>query len=266
MPYPVLLGLDWLKQHNPAIDWTHSQLALSCCGANHNFPVSAFGKGYGLASPSVSDLLSVSSLGLGLCLQNPPPISKYSLPNLTRNYAPKPETFVSRAFANYSSLSSILCPLLPNGLSWRELKSIWLSPLSPPLPFFGPPNKPIDISIVSPERFTKYSKNKNCYCIWYTSNQDLDIRINSLSSNEPAFPSTHPSPNPSPPPEPSFCDYQPPVQQVTHSSCVVHPPPPKDNPWEGGNVMIDPLLLAVCFRLPPSGSFGLLLDSSYFRF
>ena len=117
MPYSVLLGLDWLKQHNPTTDWTHGQLALSCCSTNHDFPVSAFGKGYGLASPSVSDLLSVSSLGLGLHLQNPPPTSKYSLPDLTRNYAPKPETFASGAFANYSSLSSILRPLLPNGLS-----------------------------------------------------------------------------------------------------------------------------------------------------
>jgi hypothetical protein len=46
MPYPVLLGLDWLKLHNPAIDWARGQLSLSCCGANHDFPVSAFGKGY----------------------------------------------------------------------------------------------------------------------------------------------------------------------------------------------------------------------------
>ena len=87
-----------------------------------------------------------------------------------------------------------------------------------------------------------------------------------------SFPSNHshshyqPTRSPSPPPEPSFRDYQPPVQQVTRSGRVVRPPPPKDDPWEGGNVIIDPLLLAVCFRLPPSGSFGLLLDCSYFRF
>ena len=52
MPYPVLLGLDWLKSHNPAMDWAQGQLSLSCCGKSLSIP--AFGKGYCLVSPIAS--------------------------------------------------------------------------------------------------------------------------------------------------------------------------------------------------------------------
>ena len=44
MPYPVLLGLNWLKFHNPAVDWAQGQLSLSCCGESLSIPT--FGKGY----------------------------------------------------------------------------------------------------------------------------------------------------------------------------------------------------------------------------
>ena len=203
MPYPILLGLNWLKQHNPAIDWTHGQLTLSCCGANHNFPISAFGKGYSLASPSVSDHVKIASLGLGLHLNNPPPISKYSLPDQLLFQPPKSEMFVSSIFANYSATPSVLHPVIPNGPSRQELKAIWLSPLTPPLPVYGPPNKPINISHVSPTWFLKYSKKQQCYCIWYTPNQELYICINALATNS-ISPDTPPltQPPPEPPPEP----------------------------------------------------------------
>ncbi|CDO76069.1 hypothetical protein BN946_scf184814.g2 [Trametes cinnabarina] len=32
VPYPVILGLDWLERHNPSIDWVRRELELSCCG------------------------------------------------------------------------------------------------------------------------------------------------------------------------------------------------------------------------------------------
>ena len=32
VPFPVILGLDWLRRHNPAIDWVRSQMRFSCCG------------------------------------------------------------------------------------------------------------------------------------------------------------------------------------------------------------------------------------------
>lgn len=27
----IFLGLDWLRQHNPSIDWTESTLIFDCC-------------------------------------------------------------------------------------------------------------------------------------------------------------------------------------------------------------------------------------------
>ncbi|OBZ76513.1 Retrotransposon-derived protein PEG10 [Grifola frondosa] len=47
--FPVILGLDWLRRHNPAIDWARNRLAFSCCSANPSYPVLALGKGFGLA-------------------------------------------------------------------------------------------------------------------------------------------------------------------------------------------------------------------------
>ncbi|QRV99185.1 Transposon Tf2-1 polyprotein [Ceratobasidium sp. AG-Ba] len=39
MPYPVLLGLDWLKSHNPSIDWVLGSLTLSCCSIPDSSPL-----------------------------------------------------------------------------------------------------------------------------------------------------------------------------------------------------------------------------------
>ncbi len=70
--FPVILGLDWLRRHNPGIDWARNCLTLTCCGANPSYPVSALGKGFGLAqlSPFSSSLQSLSTtcIGLGLGL------------------------------------------------------------------------------------------------------------------------------------------------------------------------------------------------------
>ena len=69
MPYPVLLGLNWLRQHNPTVDWAHRQLSLSCCGSPTL--ISAFGKGYGLVIPSaIQSTLSIASVGMGFNLNN----------------------------------------------------------------------------------------------------------------------------------------------------------------------------------------------------
>ena len=69
MSYLVLLGLDWLKQHSPAIDWARRQLSLSCCGSSSIVPV--FGKGYGLLNPTAAcSTLSIASVGIGYGLNN----------------------------------------------------------------------------------------------------------------------------------------------------------------------------------------------------
>lgn len=37
--YPVILGLDWLRHHNPKIDWAEANLSLDCCGLSRSHPV-----------------------------------------------------------------------------------------------------------------------------------------------------------------------------------------------------------------------------------
>ena len=77
-PMGLTVGLNWLKQHNPTINWAWGRLALSCCSADLNSSVSAIGKGYSLPDPSDSD--HISSLDLGLRL--PSPSQNYSLPTI----------------------------------------------------------------------------------------------------------------------------------------------------------------------------------------
>ncbi|KAH7917382.1 hypothetical protein BV22DRAFT_1188297 [Leucogyrophana mollusca] len=69
--YPVILGLDWLCQHNPNIDWEDSTLSLECCGLSRTNPIAVVAKGFGL-KPAVSrsTLNSVTSVGLGFGLSD----------------------------------------------------------------------------------------------------------------------------------------------------------------------------------------------------
>jgi hypothetical protein len=169
MPYPVLLGLDWLKLHNPSIDWACGQLSLSCCGTNHDFPVSAFGKGYGLAHlpPSLSSAPAISSVGLGLCL-NGKSLST-SVPDFIQRAEPV-HTQSRGRLANVSAIHSILCPVRAHtGLSRTELLSIWTSHV-PSAPDSPPPGKPLNICFISSVRFSKYSRNRDTNLIWYTPN------------------------------------------------------------------------------------------------
>lgn len=34
MPYDIMLGSDWLRQHNPLVDWIHEMLTFACCHSN----------------------------------------------------------------------------------------------------------------------------------------------------------------------------------------------------------------------------------------
>jgi hypothetical protein len=67
--YPVILGLDWLRQHNPDIDWEESTLSLDCCGLTCKNPVIVTAKGFGpklSLPPSKLNLASTVGIGFGL--------------------------------------------------------------------------------------------------------------------------------------------------------------------------------------------------------
>jgi hypothetical protein len=69
--YPVILGLDWLRKHNPAINWSEMSLSLDCCGLTRSQPVRTVAQGFGLPRPIPVTSLnssSVTAIGLGLGL------------------------------------------------------------------------------------------------------------------------------------------------------------------------------------------------------
>ncbi|GLB42514.1 hypothetical protein LshimejAT787_1105290 [Lyophyllum shimeji] len=298
MPYPVLLGLKWLRQHNPSVNWTRGHLTLSCCGANHDFPVTAFmystraasgsrplippasaglrtspaglrahpagllvpppsDPGFAahrcatsaahyytvftrqgllrlvlfgsplasfvLVTPSArSDTPLVGSVGLGQRLNNKPPSAIMKVLAAHRAKAPPP--FPNYTSANAGSIASILRPPIRNGLSRAELKSIWSCP---PPPTFGPRNKPLHIACVSPQRFRKYAKTQPVSFIWYTSNDELEVRINALSF--PPSDLTDPDlPPPEPPPLPS--DFRSRSSDAPPTIAATDAPPPEPPP------------------------------------
>jgi hypothetical protein len=66
--YPVILGLDWLRRHNPTIDWTSIDLSLSCCNLIRSEPVHVGAQGFGHVrlSPGSSSINSTSATSVGL--------------------------------------------------------------------------------------------------------------------------------------------------------------------------------------------------------
>ena len=143
MPYLVQLGLDWLKQHNPTVDWTHGQLPLSCCSSSSIIP--AFGKGYGLLNPTAShSTLSIALVGIGYGFNN------LEIPSVLGNMKNlcSSRSYPAGIFTNLQATSSILCPPIPNSLGCVELKSIWSVP---PIISNPEPSIPIDIAFVDPE-------------------------------------------------------------------------------------------------------------------
>ena len=71
--FPVILGLDWLRRHNPSIDWARQQLALTCCGPYSTLPPrkgeEKFSNHIGTPPTSVSSC-STTTMGLGLGLRS----------------------------------------------------------------------------------------------------------------------------------------------------------------------------------------------------
>lgn len=69
-PYPIILGLDWLQQHNPNIDWKTGKMKLKCCNIKYHTVVSSFGSSYDLDSNPIPPNSTVSAVGLGLRLND----------------------------------------------------------------------------------------------------------------------------------------------------------------------------------------------------
>lgn len=167
--FPVILGLDWLRRHNPSIDWARNCLALSCCGANPSYPVSALGKGFGLAhvSPLVSSSQSCSatSVGLGLGLNG-----RTLVPSHPDAIARSDRVSGLHALSYLSTVTS--SPLAPYPSSsigsgqtgtfsslWKSLSSTSTDSMSP--------RPSLNIAVVNSMRFRKYARNNESALLWY---------------------------------------------------------------------------------------------------
>lgn len=145
--YPIILGLDWLRRHNPDIDWENIDLSLSCCNLTRNSPVTVSAKGFGLMRPQGPTYLNsiATTVGLGFGLNGSTLVPRPSTPPLT---------------SDRSANDSISTPTTPSNpfassfLSWAGFGR----PKSGPLPLPLPKCKP-DVAVVNPRRFLKYSKS-----------------------------------------------------------------------------------------------------------
>ncbi|KAG5723598.1 hypothetical protein E4T56_gene18148 [Termitomyces sp. T112] len=55
-----------------------------------------------------------------------------------------------------------------------------------PDPVYGPKPKLTHITCCSPRHFRKYARNQAISCIWYTTNNELEIWINAISTSPPS--------------------------------------------------------------------------------
>lgn len=152
--YPVILGLDWLRRHNPLIDWEDINLSLSCCNLTCSSPITVFAKGFSpkLSTPSTSlHSLSTTSLGLGFGLNGGTLksscshfSSSRSPPEHSANASPKP-TIPDHVPIDPPSFFSSLPGWTGFGRSTRAPSSLESS---------APPR----VSVMNPKRFVKYAK------------------------------------------------------------------------------------------------------------
>lgn len=141
-PYAIILGLDWLVHHNPNINWSLGKLTFSCC--NSNSTVSSMRTGHRQSSidPTVYSVSSATSLGLGLRLNSAMVASL-----CTRGMA-KPTNNIHQNSINKT---------FPRGSDLGHCQPECSS-------------RPLNISIVSPQRFLKYAKHSTVSAIWYNPN------------------------------------------------------------------------------------------------
>ncbi|KAF5372651.1 hypothetical protein D9615_009824 [Tricholomella constricta] len=137
VPFPVILGLDWLRRHNPRIDWSNPDLSLDCCNLTPTYPITVPAKGFGLKPPSSMSTsiqaCTITTAGLGFGLASAP---MSSTPTLTP--PPRPKTPSAPPYLNF------LAKWTGYGRSSTD------NPLPTPKP---------NISVTTPQRFLKYAKH-----------------------------------------------------------------------------------------------------------
>lgn len=181
--YPVILGLDWLKRHNPAIDWARKQLTLSCCG---NTTVDTIGRRPGLVLPSPSSI-STTSVGLGSRLNHMSFVSSHAGSHIA---TPAPVRYPNavptlHAIIDHKSaigIGSRLTKLFPTIRTLADLPELSSPEIYEPHEQNTQPevlspsvNPPANISFLNTKRFFKQAKGRDVYSFRYYNNRELAV-------------------------------------------------------------------------------------------
>jgi hypothetical protein len=184
--YPIILGLDWLRQHNPNIDWESSTLSLECCGLTRSNPVVVSAKGFGLKPKLLPSKLNASAVvGIGFGLSDAASHSASILSPTTAVDAepPTPDSEPAKPRPTPSFLAS----LMSWGSSGRP------NPLTPPSAASAAPN----IRFISAKKFAKTARSnpdESCLLCYHSPSSPAYIRsttsssIDSIDDEIPALP------------------------------------------------------------------------------
>ena len=177
--YPIILGLDWLRRHNPYIDWEDTNLSLACCNLSRSHPITVKAKGFGPRLPHLTtslNSLSMTSLGLGFGLNSGTLTSR---PSLVLTPCPT----LPEHSANASLTPNILDPsyqppsLFSSLPGWTGFGRSTHAPST--LENTGPPK----VTLLNPRRFTKYAKDAPIALLRFNSNP-ISIATTSTSDSD----------------------------------------------------------------------------------
>ncbi|GJE99152.1 polyprotein [Phanerochaete sordida] len=204
--YPIILGLDWLRRHNPVIDWETIDLSLSCCNLTRSTRITVPGKGFGLPRPFAS-LNSFTSVGLGFGLNGGSVESRLAT-------SPAPTPHERSASASTPSPPPTPCsPFLSLFLAWNGFGRSAAQDSS----FSTPQTSPPDIAVVNPRRFLKYTKSTPYALIRFHATGSPSYKLAMMSGSTPTSDLDLDDPEPSTSPD--------------VEADVLADLPPKYHPW-----------------------------------
>lgn len=204
--YPIILGLDWLRRHNPVIDWETIDLSLSCCNLTRSTRITVPGKGFGLPRPFAS-LNSFTSVGLGFGLNGGSVESR-----LATSPAPTPHE-CSASASTPSPPPTPRSPFLSSFLAWNGFGRSAAQDSSSSTPQTSPP----DIAVVNPRRFLKYTKSTPYALIRFHATGSPSYKLAMMSGSTPTSDLDLDDPEPSTSPD--------------VEADVLADLPPKYHPW-----------------------------------